>query len=569
MKKMKKILAILLAAIMVMGMAVTASAKMPESSDDANAVVTNVEVGATVTAYQIIEGDYGSNGFLGYKEVAGIADTEYDLYTNTDGSIYLKNESDLPTSDEVTKIADAINGGLALNKVDLVGKALTEAEIEEGIKVTSYSADLTAGYWIVLVRGTVNVYNPMLVGVYYQVNESGDDNSLIIRPDGKPDEDDYAVNATEDWTLTTDGAYAKSSTIPFEKTANVQTQDAGGEVVYTIKTTIPDYSKEYENAKFSIKDKLTNLELVEDSIEVSIDGTKVEDSNGIYTIPTETLNKETFTLNFESDWLLAREDDGETAKNAGKAIEITYKAILQDEAINEVAGTNMAELTYTNNPGEDDGYDKDIEKVYSFDIDGEVTKQIITKVKEGETEGTTAPLAGATFQIYTDAACTEVYNNTAENDKLDADNVDGVVSDADGQLHISGLNVGTYYLKEIKAPAGYSLNDTIYKIVVDAEIDEETDELESWSVVVTPMIKVDGTYTEQVNDAKTNTFTVSKENDQNSVNGTINETPVMNIRLIALPSTGGIGTTIFTVVGCAIMIAAVVLLLANRRKETK
>ncbi|MBQ8803194.1 MAG: isopeptide-forming domain-containing fimbrial protein [Tyzzerella sp.] len=550
MKKMKKLVALLLAVTTVLGTSLTTFAAKPAATDKVLVTVTNVESGAEVTAYQIIEGAYGGNGFLGYKEAKPTTGT-LELFT----SDYLTEESDLPTSSEVTDIAAKINAGTLVlaNSVEL-------DETESTADVTSYTANLTAGYWVVLVRGTVHVYNPMLVGVYYKTDESGDDNSLVP---------DVEVDATDHWTLVTNNAYAKSSEPSIEKTASVQTQHVGETVDFTITTTIPDYSEEYDSAVFTVTDKLTHLVLTTGEITVSIDGEEVTNPNGIFKITGNTKDSTTFTIAFEKDWLLEREADSDIAANAGKSIEITYTGTVTEEAVNDEAAENEAVLTYTHNPGEHDGKDKDIEKVYSFDIDAGVTKQVITKVKEDAAK----PLAGATFKLYTNIACTEEYeySNTATNDDLTED---GVVSDAEGQLHISGLNVGTYYLKETIAPNGYSLNDTIYKIVIAAEIDNDTDELESWSIVVTPVVKdAQGNYEEQTEEAAANNFTIEsgaiKVNDDkdDSTEDGINETQVMNLKLVSLPSTGGIGTTIFTIAGCGIMITAAGLFFVNRRKD--
>ena len=97
MKKMKKVLAILLAMAMVLGMSMTTlaandptgSARKPADSDKAIATVSNVEAGATVTAYRIVEPTYNDKGFTGYKLAAGV--TLADML--------------VPTSDEITGIA--------------------------------------------------------------------------------------------------------------------------------------------------------------------------------------------------------------------------------------------------------------------------------------------------------------------------------------------------------------------------------------------------------------------------------------------------------------------------------
>ena len=88
-------------------------------------------------------------------------------------------------------------------------------------------------------------------------------------------------------------------------------------------------------------------------------------------------------------------------------------------------------------------------------------------------------------------------------------------------------------------------------------IDKDTDELTAWSIKVTNMT---------TKKELTNNFTVNKGVASVS-DGTFDEPKVMNIQLIALPSTGGIGTTIFTVAGCGIMIAAAFFFFAGRKKE--
>ena len=99
MKKMRKILAMLLAVVMAMGMSVTvlategngeaSTAIKPTAEDKATATVENVEAGATVTAYRIVEPTYNDKGFTGYKVAEGVT---------------LANMLE-PTSNEVTGIA--------------------------------------------------------------------------------------------------------------------------------------------------------------------------------------------------------------------------------------------------------------------------------------------------------------------------------------------------------------------------------------------------------------------------------------------------------------------------------
>ncbi|EOS67486.1 hypothetical protein C817_05928, partial [Dorea sp. 5-2] len=81
MKKMKKALAVILSLAMVLGMSLTAFAgevgdtpviNKPTADNTATATVQNVEAGATVTAYRIVEPSYNDKGFIGYKAIEGV-----------------------------------------------------------------------------------------------------------------------------------------------------------------------------------------------------------------------------------------------------------------------------------------------------------------------------------------------------------------------------------------------------------------------------------------------------------------------------------------------------------------
>ena len=136
----------------------------------------------------------------------------------------------------------------------------------------------------------------------------------------------------------------------------------------------------------------------------------------------------------------------------------------------------------------------------------------------------------------------------------------------DGEIKFKGLDGDkTYYLKETAAPTGYTINDTVYKIefVFDKPDDYKGEE-------ITYTVKV--TSNETPNPAN-ESYTVKYGNkvDDEYGNGiaTGNAINIQNTRLSSLPSTGGIGTTIFTIGGCAIMIIAAGLYFASRRKTAK
>lgn len=525
MSKMKKLLAMLLTLAMVLGMSMTtmaADVTVPSAENTAQAEVTGVESGATVRAYQIVKGDYNSNGLYGYS----VANDRVEVTNIVE-----------PSYDDVMKIAQDINAGNVFvdESGEENGKDYRLNSVPMVYNDGKYVADLTTGQWIILVRGTgSSIYNPMRIGVYYELKNG--DNSLTAG----------SVNAENDeWELIADKTVAKKSTIDIKKEADRNTQDTDENVNFIVETVVPDYSNEYTKVLFQVKDTLTNLTLNKGTVKVYA-ATKEQVQNAANkeellidaTNYTLTTAEKSLKVDFKENWVKI---------NGNQAITITYTATLDEDAVNVIPGKNKVELYYTNNPGEDKGYDKDEEKIYSFVLD------VFKKVDEKN-----EALPNAQFSLFTDEACKTPYSNGQFDNP--------VISNSEGRMEIKGLDVGTYYLKETKAPAGYTLNTTIYKVVVSADI-ETDDELKLWTVEVTPIVDgVEG-------DASTNTYTVvngeAEEGEEPvvSFNRSGEDVNIANTKLVELPSTGGIGTTIFTVAGCGIMIAAAYLFFNSRRRE--
>ena len=131
---LRKMSALLVAMAMIMAMCMTVSAEgvAPSSADKATIKVTNVEDGATVTAYQIVAPEYNSNGLCGYKCVSP--------YVISDTVNFI------PTPDEITTIAGQVSG----NGISLTGN-----------KANGYTASVGAGEYIVIITSTNYIYNPM------------------------------------------------------------------------------------------------------------------------------------------------------------------------------------------------------------------------------------------------------------------------------------------------------------------------------------------------------------------------------------------------------------------------
>ena len=529
MKKMKKLFAMLLAFTMILGMTVTANAALPIGTKKTTATVKNVEVGkdVEVKAYKIVTGKYNAErGFLGYELVNGVS---------------IASKEFQPTSEEITAIAQAINEG----SLNLESEDFTPVPAGKDATVTNYTAQLTAGYWVVLVRNTVNVYNPMLVGVYWDDTKTGHDNDLV---GGAVDAEDKWGDET-DWNLVAQDTYAKKSVVDITKkiTSADKKSDIVGDVAYDdtvsfeINTTVPDYSEEYSKAVFKITDKMdAGLDLVENSIKVAVTGAE---KDAVYTVQ-EDADKHGFVVEFDSAWIL---------ENGGATVKVEYNATVNTSATtNFVPNLNKVKLTYTHKPGEEKDTEEKITRHYTFEIDGfvdgtgsEVTKEIIkkgTQIIDGKE--VTNPLKDAKFAI-------------REKDTTEV--IAYATSTTEGLLNFKGLDADTdYEIYEVAAPEGWTINDTIYTARITAEYDDEGI-LKNYKVVVTHVDEEGKTVSAE------SVHSTTDKGENVTVNNKTTDIP--NTKLVKLPSTGGIGTTIFTVAGCGIMIAAAFFFFAGRKKE--
>lgn len=225
--------------------------------------------------------------------------------------------------------------------------------------------------------------------------------------------------------------------------------------------------------------------------------------------------------------------------NDGATITVTYTAHLNDKAYVNTAGDstsniNKVYLTYSNNPKDESSIGKTPEStpvyVYTYQLNN-------TKYHDDDNPNNV--LAGAGFRLYSDEAChdeDEIKLKMNDDGTYSRDfSTEGkgveMISGQDGQFNVKGLDAGTYYLKETKTPDGYSA-----------------------CKVIPVTIKAD-----------------HSRNDQVNLEGSNLTNDIVNIKAggITLPSTGGIGTTLFYVVGGGLMVAAIVLLVTKKRMENK
>ena len=464
MSKVKRILSVIMAMVMVLAMSVPTFA---ETKTTATIKVTNADK-ATLEYAQVIKADRSTETGWSF-----VNDEVAQDYMNAFGA---------------ADAQAAIKAMLPAAGVDANKLGAAQANAANHVTFASMANPQTvnvAGVYLVKATEAGYTYNLMSAYIGFgKVTISGDDGEVT-----------YEYPSLVDAELE-----AKKTPIKVEKEA-VDTDNvvATGDILtYKVKTNVPFIAPTDTDKTFWVYDELTGAEYTETATITLAD----EDVTATYPITWETSK---FSVN-----LTGMINDANS--NAGKEVVITYKVKVTSE--NDVI-TNKATAGHE---GKEDFGSKEIE-VYQGNI---------TLTKTGEND---VKLANAGFEVRKDSKAsaalrfTQLANGVYKYDP--AGQVTEVVTKADGTVKVQGLDIGTYYFKEITAPEGYSVNQN----------------------------QSEATLAVTTGDKATATLTATAS--------------MTDTKLSALPSTGGIGTTIFTIGGCAIMIVAAGLFFATRRKTQK
>ena len=493
MKKMKKIFALLIATVMVLGMSTSvlaASITINSTADDAQTETT------VYTYYKILD--------------ATIEDaTKITVDPATGTSTAETGENAPKVSYYVTTQAKA---------TALAGLNVGEGEAAKPI--FNVVKDATQDKWYVELNKETNANAEQIATALNGVKEEfATDNNTFAQttPGGtaKADNldpgyylitstlgDELVVQTLADVTINTKNSYPGVEKTIDETDKNAQ---IGDEINYTLTVEVPESA----NAEIVLTDTM-NAGLTFksiDSVKSNAEGTP----DVAYTLnpAAPAATDKSFTITFSAETVQA---------NKGKTITILYTAVLNKDAVVESPVENKLEMKYGNN------YTSVVKtvdtKTYKFDFDkvdgSDKTTKLVGAEFELQLNGTALDLveveAGKTYRIATSEDTTTTTKIVTNGNTI---TINGLDSDV------------TYSLKETKAPTGYNLLETAVEV------------------------KATSTTSGEGEDAVT-TIAFSKQDVENN-KGSV------------LPSTGGMGTTIFYILGTMLVIGAGVVLVTRRR----
>lgn len=582
MKNMRKLATLLLALVMLFTLAVSASAYTLTINNDSS--------GYTYGAYQIFKGELSEDG---------------DHLSNIDwgtGVQITKDETNLIDAIKAIKVGDT-EPFKDCENAEAVAEVLGKDNTKDNATAQAF-ADVVGQFLSTTTSGTVDAYDSTNKRYTISGLEAG---YYLVQNTAVPEGNDtvytrFILEVVKDATAIHKGSVPDVVKTIVEGGQNLSNNEAsiGDTINYRWDATLPSNIADYDTYYYVFNDTLSKgLTLTDKDTETAgiqtdvtvkiVNGTTENDVTKYFYISATKNQDETTSLKVGIQDLLALENlTTPVTIDKDTKVVVTYTAVLNDAANVQTGEKNEVDLTYSNDPNNDgtggstpdDTPDEPkpttpVGKTPKSEVTTSTTELIIKKVDQDE-----KVLTGAAFKITGDSVNVvvttgEVYvesesgtyyklkdgtfTQTAYSEELadkyesnkkyekktqvtiakDEENkvdVEGFV-DSTGTLKFTGLGVGTYTITETVTPDGYN---TV----------EPTTVTISWNA--TTGFSYNGTDEVETNGVKTNT----------------NQLTIINRAGSTLPSTGGVGTTLFYVIGSVLVLAAVVLLVTKKRMSS-